>query len=194
MKSARIRAAFASLLMALAASCGTQGAPARESAGIGAEREIQVTEYRLGVGDEIQISVFGRPELTGPFPVQAQGAVSYPLLGEVPASGRTVAELQADITNRLRPDYVRDPQVNISVIRYRPFFILGEVGDPGTYPYTPGLTVMNAVATAGGFSYRANSQRVFIQHANEQGETEYALTSTTPVQPGDTVRIPERRF
>jgi polysaccharide export outer membrane protein len=71
---------------------------------------------------------------------------------------------------------------------------LGEVQDPGTYPYSAGLNVMNAVATAGGFSYRAETRRVFIKHADEIAEREYALTSTTPVLPGDTVRIAERRF
>jgi polysaccharide export outer membrane protein len=156
--------------------------------------EVQVQEYRLGPGDQLRIVVFGEESLSGQFLVGPTGSVSYPLVGEVSATGKTVNEFAVALADVLRGGYVRQPNVTVEVASYRPFFILGEVGAPGTYPYAAGLTVMNAVATAGGFTYRADTGRVYIKHPNEMAERLYRLTSTTPIQPGDTVRIPERRF
>lgn len=158
------------------------------------ESQVVQREYRLGPGDQLRISVFGEANLSGDFLVSPNGSISYPLVGEVPAQGQTVNEFAASLANVLRNGYVRQPNVTVEVASYRPFFILGEVGAPGTYPYAAGLTVMNAVATAGGFTYRADTRRVYIKHPDEAGERAYPLTSTTPIQPGDTVRIPERRF
>lgn len=150
-------------------------------------------EYRLGPGDQVRVTVFNEPELTGPYTVGAQGTIAYPLVGTINAGGSTVPEFTAALQTALAT-YVRNPSVSVEVTNYRPFFILGEVQRPGTYPYSASLTVPNAVATAGGFTYRANQSRVFIRHANENVERSYPLTVSTPVLPGDTVRIGERLF
>ncbi len=151
------------------------------------------TEYRLGAGDQIRITVFNEPDLTGPYTVGSQGTIAYPLVGTIRAGGLTVPEFTTALQTALA-SYVRSPSVSVEVTNYRPFFILGEVTRPGTYPYSANLTVPNAVATAGGFTYRANRSRVFIRHANENVERSYPLTVATPVLPGDTVRIGERIF
>lgn len=153
----------------------------------------QPVEYRLGPGDQVRITVFNEPGLTGPYVVGAQGTIAYPLVGDVRAAGLTVPQF-TDALRTALSEYVRSPSVSMEVTNYRPFFILGEVARPGSYPYAVDLTVMNAVATAGGFSYRANRGRVFIRHANESEERSYDLTVTTPVMPGDTIRIGERIF
>jgi polysaccharide export outer membrane protein len=150
-------------------------------------------EYRLGPGDELRIIVFGEAELTGSYVVSTQGKIAYPLVGEVEAVGSTPLEF-ADNLRVALSQFLRNPNVSVEVANYRPFFILGEVTRPGSYPYSPSLTVLNAVATAGGFTYRANRGRVFIKHANEAMERPYGLTSATPVLPGDTLRIGERLF
>lgn len=150
-------------------------------------------EYRLGPGDQIRIVVFNEPDLTGPYTVGSQGTIAYPLIGSIRASGLTVPEFTNALQTALAT-YVRNPSVAVEVTNYRPFFILGEVQRPGTYPYSASLTVLNAVATAGGFTYRANRGRVFIRHADENVERAYPLTVATPVLPGDTVRIGERLF
>jgi polysaccharide export outer membrane protein len=150
-------------------------------------------EYRLGPGDQLRVIVFGETDLTGQFVVGSQGSISYPLVGEVQAAGLTLAEFSVQLQEELSV-YIRNPNVSVEVANYRPFFILGEVQRPGTYPYSANLTVHNAVATAGGFTYRANRRRVFIKHASDIEEQEYVLTSSTPVLPGDTVRVAERRF
>ncbi|HYD88949.1 MAG TPA: polysaccharide biosynthesis/export family protein [Vitreimonas sp.] len=153
----------------------------------------QPTEYRLGPGDQLRITVFNEAELTGQFVVGSQGTISYPLVGTVEAAGLTVSEFSEQLQQALS-EYIRQPNVSVEVANYRPFFILGEVQRPGTYPYSANLTVLNAVATAGGFTYRANRNRVFIRHANEPDERAYPLTIATPVMPGDTIRIGERLF
>ncbi len=154
---------------------------------------MQPTEYRLGPGDQLRITVFNEAELTGQYVVGSQGTISYPLVGTVQASGLTLAEFSQALQEALGA-YIRQPNVSVEVANYRPFFILGEVQRPGTYPYSANLTVLNAVATAGGFTYRANQGRVYIRHANEAQERVYELTIATPVLPGDTIRIGERLF
>ncbi|MBC7768362.1 MAG: polysaccharide export protein [Phycisphaerales bacterium] len=157
------------------------------------ESANQPGEYRLGAGDQLRITVFNEAELTGQFVVGSQGTISYPLVGTIEAAGLSVSELGQRLQQALS-EYIRQPNVSVEVANYRPFFILGEVQRPGTYPYSASLTVLNAVATAGGFTYRANRNRVFIRHANEPDERAYPLSIATPVMPGDTIRIGERLF
>ena len=153
-----------------------------------------VTEYRLGVADQIRVNVFGEENLSGEFVVDSAGTVSMPLIGEVAATGKTIREFQKDVEAALRDGYLNDPQVSAEVMNFRPYYILGEVAQSGEYPYSNGLTVLNAIATAGGFTYRANKKYIYIKRAGEQTEIRYPLTVSTPVQPGDTIRIAERLF
>jgi polysaccharide export outer membrane protein len=180
---------------ALCLLIGAAATAAGCAASVGQTEPLQEfdAEYRLGPGDQLRVIVFGEPQLSDTFVVGSQGSISYPLIGEVQASGLTIPEFSGSLQTELSR-YLRSPNVSVEVANYRPFFILGEVQRPGTYAYSANLTVHNAVATAGGFTYRANTRRVFIKHANEAEEREYALTSATPVLPGDTVRISERRF
>lgn len=158
------------------------------------EEQREVGEYRLGSGDRLRVIVFGEDMLSGEYTVDGSGAVSLPLIGEVRGGGLTLREFQRAVEAALSEGYLNDPRVSAEVLNFRPFYIMGEVREPGEYPYTSGLTVVNAVATAGGFSYRANTRRVFIKRAGSVAETEYPLTVNTPVQPGDTIRIAERFF
>ena len=179
-------------LRALAQGAPSQPAapePAAAAAGNGADYE-----YRLGSADKVRITVFGEEDLTGEFLVSGAGRISMPLIGEVPALGLTTAELQAAIAAKLEDGYMKMPKVSAEVLNYRPFYILGEVKKPGEYPYTTKLTVLKAVATAEGFTYRANTKRVFIKRAEAETEKEFPLTQETVVEPGDTIRIGERFF
>lgn len=177
--------------LALTAGAATLGACSTMAPAT--DEMIEPVEYRLGPGDQIRITVFNEPDLTGPYTVGAQGMIAYPLVGSIRAGGLTVTEFTTALQSALAA-YVRSPSVAVEITNYRPFFILGEVQRPGTYPYSASLTVPNAVATAGGFTYRANRSRVFIRRANENVERSYPLTVATPVLPGDTVRIGERLF
>ena len=150
--------------------------------------------YQLGPGDKLRVVVFGVDELGGEFTVPGSGKVSLPLIGLQQAAGLTPEQLQVEIAKALAAGYVKDPRVNVEVLNYRPFYILGEVNKPGEYPYTDGLTVLNAVARAEGFTYRAKT-RVFKRRSGEERvEHVEPLTAGAPVKPGDTIRIEERSF
>jgi polysaccharide export outer membrane protein len=153
-----------------------------------------IPAYRLGADDKIRVITFGEDALSGEFMIGGSGKVSLPLVGEVAAAGLTIPEFQKEVETALKDGYLKDPHVSVEVLTYRPFYILGEVQKPGEYPYSNGLTVLNAVATANGFTYRANTKKVFIKRADSTTEEEYPLTSTTPVAPGDTIRVAERFF
>lgn len=153
-----------------------------------------ISDYRLASADKVRIDVFGEDALGGEFVINAEGKVALPLIGEVQAAGLTVAQLQDAATQALSQGYLNQPRVTAQVLTYRPIYILGEVNRPGEYPYVPDLTVLNAVATAQGFTYRANTRRIFVRRAGSQTEEPQPLTADTRVSPGDTLRIGERYF
>jgi len=182
------------ILALLCAACGTAPAPSPAVAATTTPAAADDDAYLLGAGDKLKITVYGEQDLTGEFVVGDQGAVSFPLVGEVPAQKRSVADFKASLTAALKDGYLKDPRITVEVISYRPYYILGEVTKPGEYPYTNGLTVLNAVAAASGFTYRANTKRVFIKRAGSSEEQAFPLTATERVHPGDTIRIGERYF
>ena len=148
--------------------------------------------YRLDAGDRLRIVVYGQEGLTNSYLIDPGGAITLPLIGAVPARGRTPAGLADEITGRLRNGYSRDPSVAVEIEAYRPFFILGEVAAPGQYPYVPNMTIESAVAIAGGYSPRARRDRVTLTHG--PGAMRSIVPPGTPVGPGDTVLVDERWF
>jgi polysaccharide export outer membrane protein len=168
--------------------------PAATDAAVAPLSAQEAQTYKLGAGDKLQITTFDEPQLTGEFIVGSDGCISLVWIGEVKAQGRTADEVRGDIEARLKDGYILNPTVSLQVLASRPFYILGEVNKPGQYSYSNGLTVMSAVATAGGFTYRANTKKAFIKHAGDETETREPLTPATAVQAGDTIRIGERYF
>jgi polysaccharide export outer membrane protein len=150
--------------------------------------------YRLDAGDRLRVVVFGQEGLTNTYAIDAGGSITMPLIGAVPARGRTPAGLAAEITGRLRRGYIREPSVAVEIEAYRPFFILGEVAAPGQYPYVPNMSVESAVAIAGGFSPRALRDRVSLTHSDSSGSMRVVVPLGTPLSPGDTVLVGERWF
>src|SRR5207247_8370553 len=120
--------------------------------------------YHLDAGDRLRVVAYGQEGLTNTYAIDAGGSITMPLIGSVPARGRTPAGLAAEISGSLRRGFIREPSVAVEVEAYRPFFILGEVAAPGQYPYVPNMTVESAVAIAGGFSPRARRDRVTLTH------------------------------
>lgn len=150
--------------------------------------------YRLGAGDRLRITVYGEDDLSGEYLVGSEGDISMPLIGKVPAANLTLADLQAAVSEQLFDGYIREPRVSVEVVNYRPFYIYGEVENAGEFPYQAGISVLNAVAMAGGYTYRANVRQVFITHKGTNGELKYPANQTTMVMPGDIIRIPQRFF
>jgi polysaccharide export outer membrane protein len=152
------------------------------------------TAYRLDSGDRLRVVVYGQEGLTNTYAIDAGGSITMPLIGSVPARGKTPARLAADITAKLRNGFIREPSVAVEIEAYRPFFILGEVAAPGQYPYVPNMTVESAVAIAGGFSPRALRDRVTITRNDPAGSMRTIVPLGTPISPGGTVLVGERWF
>jgi len=152
-------------------------------------------QYKLGAGDKLRVITFGHEDLSAEFLVSDSGVIAFPLVGQVKAAGLTLDQFQQNLAGQLKSGgYVVNPNVSAEVIEYRPFYILGEVQKPGSYPYQAGLTAVSAIATAGGLTYRANQRKIFVRRAGTATELEIAVTAATPIFPGDTVRIGERIF
>lgn len=151
--------------------------------------------YALGPGDQVRIITFGEETLTGEFRVNDSGNIALPLLGTVRAAGLTSTELETAVASALRRgNLVRNPSVAVEIIAYRPIYVLGEVNKPGQYAYQPGMTVVTAVAVAGGFTYRAVEGYAAIVRSVDGKAVEGKASRQAFVQPGDVVTVFERRF
>lgn len=153
-----------------------------------------VAGYRLGPGDEIRVTVFRHEDLSGEFELDGEGTFAMPLVGGIDANSLTARQLEDRIESQLEEQgYLVNPQASVEVLNYRPFYIIGEVRNPGSYPYVSGMTVINAVALAGGYTYRAAEGSVTITRGGSNG-TELATRPESAVLPGDIIRVPERFF
>jgi polysaccharide export outer membrane protein len=154
--------------------------------------DVEDGPYLLDTGDKLRIFVYGHPNLSRLYTVDQQGMVSVPLIGDVPARGRTSRSLGRAIAARLGAQYVKEPQVTVDVAQNRPFFILGEVRNAGQYPYVSGMTVQEAVAIAGGYGDRASERRVQITRRYNGIIEKMDVPPDYVVQPGDTIYVYER--
>ncbi len=150
-------------------------------------------QYRLGAGDKLKINVFGEESLSGPVEVSPSGLVTLPLAGEVPAQGSTVAQFRDAVTRRLADGYLKQPKVTVEIITFRPIYIHGEVRNGGEFPFKTGLRLRDAIAMAGGYTYRANQSFVLVAREGA-GETRVSTAGSVTLLPGDNIRIPERFF
>lgn len=160
----------------------------------GAPRSAAGGEYSLGAGDRLRITVFGHEDLSAELAVSETGTVSLPLAGNLKIEGLTVQQAEQAVVGALKPDYLLNPKVGIEVLNYRPFYILGEVKEPGAYPYVTGMTVTEAVAIGGGFTYRAKKKKMVVIRATDTTRTERPIAATDVVLPGDVVKVLERFF
>jgi polysaccharide export outer membrane protein len=176
------------------AFCVAQADEPAAPADTAAARAESSANYVLGPTDKVKISIYGEEGLTGEYVISSTGQISLPLIGNVQAAGMTVSDFQKHLVEVYREGYLKDPKITAEVQIERPFFILGEVKSPGQYPCLNGMTALNAVATAGGFTYRADTDEIYIRHAGDQGEVKVKITPTLIVQPGDTLRVAERWF
>ncbi|HUC61878.1 MAG TPA: polysaccharide biosynthesis/export family protein [Alphaproteobacteria bacterium] len=173
-----------------AASGAKPAAAGKSEAGAGKV----TTEYKLGTGDQLQVAIFGQPDLSGKFEVDGNGNITLPLIGPLKAEGHTVAELQQSVTAAYDKSFLVNAKVSVQVLNYRPFYILGEIGKPGSYPYVSGLTMRQAVAIAGGYTRRARESPLeVVRSGQDSKETEDAMPDD-PVLPGDTITVERRVF
>lgn len=191
----RIRSIITFGLLVATAGCAEKSSGPVISAGSRyVVSDATVADYRLDVGDRIKVTVYNETTLSGDFGVSADGTISLPLIGSVPAAGHTVSEVIEMARARYADGFLRQPKLSGEVSVFRPFFILGEVSTPGSYPYVVGLTAMNAIATAKGLTPRADRRVVRIRRQGETQEETYLLTPQLIILPGDTIRVGERYF
>jgi polysaccharide export outer membrane protein len=182
---------LASIALALA-GCGAPRSFADASMTAG---QPGASAYPLMPGDKIQVNVFNEPDFSGEFQVNGSGKVAFPLIGDVPAAGATPAEFQRRLTARLSAGVVRNPKVTVDVSNYRPVNVLGEVRNAGQYPFRAGLSAQDAIALAGGYTYRANTHTVYVRRAGANGEISARTDGPSiSIHPGDTLRVPQRYF
>ena len=186
--------AISALRSAFAAAPRGYSAPAQAVYAAPVEAVRYDASYHLDAGDKLRVVVYGQEGLTNTYAIDAGGSITMPLIGTVPARGRTPAGLATEIAAKLRGGFIRDPSVAVEIEAYRPFFILGEVAAPGQYPYVPNMTVDSAVAIAGGFSPRARRDSVTVTHTDASGSGRFVVPLGTSLSPGDTVLVGERRF
>lgn len=149
--------------------------------------------YRLGTGDKLKVTVFGEDDASGEYEIDATGTISARLIGRMQVKGMTVSEVEQALYDQYRSrGFFKNPKISIELVNLRPFFILGEVEKRGHYPYINGLTVAQAVAIAGGYTYRASRSRITIQRVGAAKEE--PVGEDAPVYPGDIIRVPERYF
>lgn len=153
-------------------------------------------EYRLGSGDQLRITFFGKhvEDLSGEYEIDGAGLVPMPLVGNLRVGGATLAEAEKTIKDAYQPDYVLNPRISIQVLNYRPFYIMGQVNAPGSYSYVNGITVLEAVVIAGGFTKRAKESRMQIIRGTDPSREKQDATPETVVLPGDVIEIPQRYF
>lgn len=176
------------LVLAVAAGCsGYRPAPP-------AFHEAVMRPYLLDSGDRLRVTVYEQEGLTNTYSVDQAGYISFPLVGAVPARGHTTSQLESAIALRLRAGYLRDPDVAVEVERYRPIFVMGEVGSAGQYSYVPSMTVQKAIAAAGGFSARAQQATVDITRIVNGKVMTGRVHTSDPLLPGDTIYVRERLF
>jgi len=148
--------------------------------------------YTLHTNDQLHVQVYNEQTITGDYTVDSGGFLSIPVAGRVKAAGLTVEQLEQRVAARLNGSILKDARVNIQISTYAPFYIRGEVKKPGEFPYKPGLTVADAVALAGGYTYRADEKSVVVRPSGSNAELKRPTDANPPVSPGDNITVPER--
>lgn len=178
------------LSVATLGSCSSPGSDLKPMASPGPTEN----SYVLAAGDRLQIVLYGTDEANSQYTISDAGMIGAPLIGPVKAEGLTVAQLQARITDQLAQGFIEHPKLSIEVIAYRPFYILGAVTKPGAYPFAPGTTIQSAVATAGGYTYRADESFAVIDRKLGNATVRGRSEPSDSVLPGDVIRVAERYF
>lgn len=153
-----------------------------------------LSDYRLGSGDKIKVQVYGEDDMTVEAFLSDAGTISYPFLGELQILGLTVGQLETKIIAGLKPDYLLMPQVTITILEYRKFFINGEVERPGGYAFQPGLSIRKAVSLAGGFTERASKNNITVISDNGVEEDGRKADLNDAIAPGDIVTVEQSFF
>jgi polysaccharide biosynthesis/export protein VpsN len=154
-----------------------------------------LSNYKLGAGDIVTIRVFGEDELSRErVKLTDAGTLQYPVLGEIVIKDMTTGDLQRLITAGLKGRYLVNPRVAVFIDEYRPYYINGMIASAGGYPFQPGLTVLKAIALAGGFKERASKEKIFVIRANDPSQVQQKVGLNTLIFPGDIITVQDSFF
>ncbi|HEY8596717.1 MAG TPA: polysaccharide biosynthesis/export family protein [Devosiaceae bacterium] len=145
--------------------------------------------YHLDSGDVVKVTVYGDATLSSSYKVDDSGAIAMALVGPVPARGLTTTQVAAEIASALGKGFMRNPNVAVEVDQYRPFYIQGDVKSSGQFPYSYGMTVRAAIATAGGPSGKSDPTRATVYRRVGDRVVKAVVGLDFPIQPGDTITI-----
>jgi len=188
---------------ALVAAVGCAHNGNANSSSISVPQEIH--DDRLGIDDTFVVRVYGEPDLSGEYRVANDGTIDFPLAGRIVVKGLEVGELQKEIIKRLKTGYLLNPQVTVMVMQWnsRKISVLGQVAHPGTVPYFPNMTIVDAIASAGGFTGVAAKNSVNLRR-ELTGKVEmrtFPVADITEgrspnvvILPGDVLVVEERLF
>lgn len=194
---ARCLAVLAIAAASLVAACDPSAPPTTmtiQQPSLGTQN-LRLGEYRVAPGDRLRVTVLSDPELSGEYEVDSTGMISPRMAGRVIVLGMSMPEIEQLLIERYRSGgYLRNPRISVDLVARRPFYVVGEITRPGSFPYVSGINVIQAIAIAGGFTRRASKTRITIQRFNAQLGQEETVTEDSPVGPGDIIRVPERWF
>jgi polysaccharide biosynthesis/export protein VpsN len=170
-------------------------APVRAAdAAPGGSTASAIQDYKLGAGDKVRVTVVGQTDLSGEFTIEGSGFFSMPLIGPVKAGGLSAKDIESGVTAQLKDGFLNAPRVNVEVTSYRPFYIIGEVSRPGQYPYVNGMTVLNAIALAGGYTERARTGDIDILRSGQTKPERLPIDQTVKIFPDDVLTVRQRYF
>lgn len=156
-----------------------------------AQLYAEIQDYHLAAGDVVSIHVYGQADLSVKAKIDNKGVINYPFIGEVLLINKTTSEVRESISEALKDGYLIAPEVHVSVIEYRPFYIHGQVKRPGSFAYQPGLVLAKAIALAGGLTERASNTWLLERNS---GEIKIEANSQTEILPGDVITIKQSFF
>ncbi|MFV0296890.1 MAG: polysaccharide biosynthesis/export family protein [Hyphomicrobiaceae bacterium] len=189
----QVAAVVAAALLATLASCSD----ANLASGPVINHQLEsmsLKAYKVGIGDKLKLEVFGEKDLSGTYDVDNNGAISLPLIGPLNVVGENTATIRQNVSRRLANGYLNTPKVTVDVDTYRPIYVHGEVKTGGAFPFKVGTRLRDAVAVAGGYTYRADSSYIVLSRDGMSKDTRINMPSDLFVMPGDNIRVPERYF
>jgi len=186
--------AFVLLAVVLAACSAVANGQNEALSSYAGPQRISDGAYTLGPNDRVRIKAYSDEQLSGEYEIDSTGHISLPLVGQVKASGLTTRQLEQRLVGAMKGKIAQKPEISVEIATYAPFYIYGEVKKAGEYPFRPGLTLADAIATAGGLTYRANESAIYVRHAGRTAEQVVTLDRPMRIFPGDNVRVSERMF
>ncbi len=172
---------------------GCVSTPAKQQSAIALLQPFSASGYLISPTDTLRVDVYREQDLSGTYYVDPSGTINMPLIGRVGVAGESAQTVERKVALQLSRGFLVDPDVRVSVVKFRPIYITGEVKKPGEYPFTPGMTVQQAIVLAGGET-RFATDKYYLQRNYAAENKRIRVESNSLLYPGDVVAVGERLF